>query len=51
MLALDIMGIDVGPLVASLGIGGVALALALQGVEVEAVAVEGAEGALVVAAG
>ena len=32
MLALDNLGIDVGPLVASLGIGGVALALALQGV-------------------
>ena len=32
MLALDNMGIDIGPLVASLGIGGVALALALQGV-------------------
>lgn len=32
MLALDNMGINVGPLVASLGIGGVALALALQGV-------------------
>ena len=32
MLALDNVGIDVGPLVASLGIGGVALALALQGV-------------------
>ena len=32
MLALDNLGIDIGPLVASLGIGGVALALALQGV-------------------
>ena len=32
MLALDNMGIDIGPLVASLGIGGVALALALQGI-------------------
>jgi small-conductance mechanosensitive channel len=32
MLALDNAGVDVGPLVASLGIGGVALALALQGV-------------------
>ena len=32
MLALDNLGIDVGPLVASLGIGGVAMALALQGV-------------------
>ena len=32
MLALDNLGIDVGPLVRSLGIGGVALALALQGV-------------------
>ncbi len=32
MLALDNLGIDVGPLVASLGIGGLALALALQGV-------------------
>ena len=32
MLALDNLGIDVGPLVASLGIGGIALALALQGV-------------------
>ena len=32
MLALDNLGINIGPLVASLGIGGVALALALQGV-------------------
>jgi small-conductance mechanosensitive channel len=32
MLALDNLGIDVGPLVASLGIGGIAMALALQGV-------------------
>jgi len=32
MLALANLGIDVGPLIASLGIGGVALALALQGV-------------------
>ncbi len=32
MLALDNLNIDVGPLIASLGIGGVALALALQGV-------------------
>ena len=32
MLALDNLNIDIGPLVASLGIGGVALALALQGV-------------------
>jgi len=32
MLALDNMGIDIGPLVASLGIGGVALALALHGI-------------------
>ncbi len=32
MLALDNLGVDIGPLVASLGIGGVALALALQGV-------------------
>ena len=32
MLALDNLGIDIGPLVASLGIGGVAVALALQGV-------------------
>ena len=32
LLALDNLGIDVGPLVASLGIGGVAMALALQGV-------------------
>ena len=31
MLALDNLGIDVGPLVASLGIGGLALGLALQG--------------------
>ena len=32
MLALDNLNVDIGPLVASLGIGGVALALALQGV-------------------
>ena len=32
MLALDNLGVDVAPLVASLGIGGFALALALQGV-------------------
>ena len=32
MLALDNLGINIGPLVASLGIGGVALALALQGI-------------------
>ncbi len=32
MLALANLGIDIGPLIASLGIGGVALALALQGV-------------------
>ena len=32
MLALDNLNIDVGPLIASLGIGGLALALALQGV-------------------
>tara|TARA_B110000116_G_scaffold43141_1_gene35600 strand:+ start:4806 stop:5849 length:1044 start_codon:yes stop_codon:yes gene_type:complete len=32
MLALDNVGLDVGPLIASLGIGGVALALALQNV-------------------
>jgi len=32
MLALDNLNIDVGPLIASLGIGGIALALALQGV-------------------
>ena len=32
MLALDNLGVDVAPLVASLGIGGVAMALALQGV-------------------
>ena len=31
MLALDNLGIDIGPLVASLGIGGLALGLALQG--------------------
>ena len=32
MLALDNLGINIGPLVTSLGIGGVALALALQGI-------------------
>jgi small-conductance mechanosensitive channel len=32
MLALANLGIDIGPLIASLGIGGIALALALQGV-------------------
>ena len=32
MLALANLDIDIGPLIASLGIGGVALALALQGV-------------------
>jgi small-conductance mechanosensitive channel len=32
LLALDNLNIDIGPLIASLGIGGVALALALQGV-------------------
>jgi small-conductance mechanosensitive channel len=32
VLALDNLDVDIGPLVASLGIGGVALALALQGV-------------------
>jgi small-conductance mechanosensitive channel len=32
MLALDNLGINIGPLVASLGIGGIALALALQGI-------------------
>lgn len=32
MLALDNLGVDVAPLVASLGIGGFALAMALQGV-------------------
>jgi len=32
MLALDNVGLDIGPLIASLGIGGVALALALQNV-------------------
>ena len=32
LLALDNLNIDIGPLVASLGIGGVALALALQGI-------------------
>ena len=32
MLVLDDLDVDIGPLVASLGIGGVALVLALQGV-------------------
>lgn len=32
MLALDNLGINIGPLIASFGIGGVALALALQGI-------------------